>query len=119
MNSRHRGGLWAVRQLQAPGLLLCHVLQNPVKALQPLSGYLPLGRRFRQGAARITHVPAVTELAQADQRPDLPEAVLQLLWRHMPQAELADTRRVNQITTARQVKQLGGGRGVYTLAGTL
>src|SRR5690554_1932730 len=72
-----------------------------------------------QGAARITHVPAVTELAQADQWPDFPEPVLQLLGCHMPQAKLPDTRKINQVTAAGQVKQFGRGGGVHTFTGTV
>ena len=65
------------------------------------------------------HMPAIAELAAAQQGPELAKALFHLLPAHMPQAELADARRVDQAAARGQMEQLGGGGGMGAFAGAL
>jgi len=106
-------------QLEPPRLLLCHVLQNPVETFQPLRADFSLVSGLVDGAAGVTHVSAIAEFAGANHLPDFPEAILDFLRCHMPEPELTNARRVDQLTAKRQVEQFGRGCGMNSLAGAL
>src|SRR5690554_407414 len=64
-------------------------------------------------------MPAIAKLAVTDHLTNLTKPVLNLLWPHVPETKLPNTRRINQITAHRQVKKLRSGSGMDTLASTL
>ncbi len=111
------GGLRAHGALGGPGSGDVAGEHAPIRVVAIL-GYLPARHGGAQPAARLVEVGAVGEGACAEVVAELREAPRQLARRNLPQAELADTRRVGHPPTGRPLEpmQLGDAGRVPALA---
>lgn len=79
----------------------------------------PVLQGLEQGATWFTVVLAVAEAAMPEQVAELDETGLDVVSRHVPQAELTDAGRVDQVAAAGKMEQSRGGGGMGALPVTV
>ena len=80
--------------------------------VQASPGDVARGDRGENRAAGFVFMAAIAELAVTEERPEFAKTLFNPLARHVPQAELPDTRGVDQRPAAVEVEQLRRGRGM-------
>src|SRR5690606_33272266 len=76
---------------------------------------LAVGNGLEDCAARFMAMTAVAKLAVADERLEFYKPLQHFIRLHMPEPEFTNPGRVNQVTAAGKMKQLGIGGGVVAL----